>query len=241
VSERHAATRRDQPFLVHLAEGTDERARGELARLEALGCLTENTVLVHGVALTDDDFARVVASRAKVVWCPSSTLAMFGCTAPIGRWVSRVPGWLCQISLGTDSRLTGSRDLLEELKVAARLQPQLRGDLLATVTTNAARALHLASAGAIAIGAPSDFSVFPSAPDPSAALLQSSRRDVALVVIDGRPLIGKPALRAVFDARRVVTGSVSVDGVSLLAAQELVRAAESLPEGEPGVETMRCA
>ena len=44
VAVRWRATPADAPFVVHLAEGIDDEARGELPRLEALGCLKPNTV-----------------------------------------------------------------------------------------------------------------------------------------------------------------------------------------------------
>src|SRR5207249_4741084 len=74
VGKRYAATPPDVPFIVHLGEGVDAAAAGELSRIDALGCLRENTVIVHGVALTSDDWARVAAARASLVWCPASNI-----------------------------------------------------------------------------------------------------------------------------------------------------------------------
>jgi hypothetical protein len=40
-----------KPFIVHAAEGTDSSAREEISKLDNLGLLKKNTVIVHGVAL----------------------------------------------------------------------------------------------------------------------------------------------------------------------------------------------
>jgi cytosine/adenosine deaminase-related metal-dependent hydrolase len=47
-----ASTPANLPWIIHLAEGTDEIANAELEELDQLGCLAANTVLVHGVGLT---------------------------------------------------------------------------------------------------------------------------------------------------------------------------------------------
>ncbi|MDB4890395.1 MAG: amidohydrolase, partial [Gemmatimonadetes bacterium] len=72
------ATSAEHPWVIHLAEGVDEVAAGELSQLDALGCLAPNTVLVHGVGLTSADVDRVIEVGASVVWCPASNLEMFG-------------------------------------------------------------------------------------------------------------------------------------------------------------------
>src|SRR5580693_4058881 len=52
VTERYRGTPAPWPFFIHAAEGTDPHARAEIPRLEAMGVLGGNTVLVHAVATT---------------------------------------------------------------------------------------------------------------------------------------------------------------------------------------------
>ena len=117
--ERCRSTPADVPFMVHLAEGVDQAARDELPRLEALGCLRPNTVIVHGIAMTRPAWQRVLEGGASLVWCPASNDFLFGRTAP------SAPTWMRSgnrggtICLGSDSRISGSRDLLDELRIAA--------------------------------------------------------------------------------------------------------------------------
>jgi hypothetical protein len=105
------------PFVLHLAEGTDDEARGELPRLEALGCLKPNTVIVHGVAIDGDGWRRVARAGAGLVWCPASNDFLFGRSVPIRslldedeRSGSNGDCGHVNVALGTDSRVTGSRD-----------------------------------------------------------------------------------------------------------------------------------
>jgi cytosine/adenosine deaminase-related metal-dependent hydrolase len=236
VARRWKATPPDAPFVVHLAEGVDEDARGELPRLEALGCLQRNTVLVHGVAIDGGGWRRVVEAGAGLVWCPASNLFLFGCTAAVRQLLDDHTPAAARVALGTDSRITGSRDLLDELRVARDAMPVSALELLAMVTTGAGAVLRQARAGRIIVGAAADLVVVPSRGEtPADALLQTSRRDVRLVVIDGRPLVADPDIAPVFQARRIVSRRLRVDAAPKLGESGLVRRIVGCPIAEPGV------
>jgi cytosine/adenosine deaminase-related metal-dependent hydrolase len=122
------------PFFIHLAEGTDKSSRDELGRLDHLGLLKAQTVIVHGVALAAQDWELVRHRGARLVWCPSSNLFMLGKTLDL----SLLPADL-DVALGSDSPLTAAGDLLDEMRFAYDLQippyqggqaPQARGGCL---------------------------------------------------------------------------------------------------------------
>src|SRR5262249_52643553 len=117
VAQRWRRTSADVPFMLHLGEGVDDEAAGELARLGGIGCLGPNAVVVHGVAIDADGFGRIAASGAGLVWCPASNVFLFGRTAGIRPLVD-ADGGRAAIALGSDSRLTGAGDLLDELRDA---------------------------------------------------------------------------------------------------------------------------
>jgi cytosine/adenosine deaminase-related metal-dependent hydrolase len=243
VARRWQATPADAPFVLHLAEGVDDEARRELARLEALGCLKPNTVIVHGVAIDGDGWRRVADAGAGLVWCPGSNDFLFGRSVPVrelldstGAAINGSAGPRVNIALGTDARITGSRDLLDELRAARATAPVSPGELLRMVTTGPAALLRQPKTGRLAVGAPADLVVIPPfESDPAAALLKTTRRDVRLVMVGGRPMVGDPDLAAVFRARRVKLRPLRVDSAPKLADSGLVRRLAGCPIVEPGV------
>jgi cytosine/adenosine deaminase-related metal-dependent hydrolase len=239
IRERCLATPPQVPFIVHLAEGTDAAAAAELSRLEALGCLRPNTVLVHGVALTLDDWSRVTRSGAGLVWCPASNMFLFNRTAPMRRLLDASSSAPTHVCLGSDSRVTGARDLLEELRAAAAAAPVTARELLRMVTSAPASMLNLPHGGRIQVGAPADLLVVPAAgSDAAASLLAASRRDVVLVALGGQPVVGAPTVQAVFAARRTGARRISVDGAERIVPRRLARGIARNPIREPGVECL---
>jgi cytosine/adenosine deaminase-related metal-dependent hydrolase len=238
VRKRCLATPANVPFVIHVGEGVDEAAAMELPHLEALGCLRPNTVLVHGVALTPKDWDRVAAAGASLIWCPASNAFLFRRTAPVRQFLDASESAAAHVCLGSDSRVTGARDLLDELRAAAAVMPVTPRELFRMVTTAPARILHLPDAGRIAVGCPADLVVLPSAKaEPADALFASSRRDLTLVIIDGRPSVGAAAFEAVFGARRAKTRPIVVDGIERVAESSFARALAKCPIREPGVES----
>ena len=81
--------------------------------------------------------------------------------------------------------------------------------------------------------------VLPSTkPDPADALVSASRKDLTLVLIDGRPLVGSPAFEVVFGTRRTSTRPLCVDGAERVADAMLARTIAKCPIREPGVEVI---
>jgi cytosine/adenosine deaminase-related metal-dependent hydrolase len=151
VSESFRATPADQPWIIHLAEGTDALAAAELAQLDALGCLASNTVLVHGVGLSAADVDRVIACGAALVWCPASNLTMLGRTLCPRRLFAAG-----RLAIGSDSRISGSHDLLHELRIAAQHSDLAPAELLRAVTADASRVLAMPDVGDLKPGQRAD-------------------------------------------------------------------------------------
>jgi cytosine/adenosine deaminase-related metal-dependent hydrolase len=237
VTEHAAAAPVAEPFMVHLGEGVDDRARAELAALESGGGLRANTVLVHGVAITAEEWRRAIGAGASLVWCPASNEYLFGSTVKARRFIDAHPDALAHMAIATDSRLTGARDLLDEMRVARAAGGVSADELLAMATTSAARVLKLPRAGRIAVGGAADLLVLPRlAATPAETLLAATRRDVSLVVLGGRPMVGTSALSPVFAARRVATRPIVIDGADRLVESRLGSALARCPIREEGVE-----
>jgi cytosine/adenosine deaminase-related metal-dependent hydrolase len=131
-------TPRGWPFVIHAAEGNDESARQELTKLDELGLLDDQAVLVHAAGGTPDQFEKLRARNANIVWCPSSNLFTLGRTLTADS-VRAFP----TVSLGTDSAMTAAGDLIDELHVARQLCGITATESYRFVTSNPARALRL--------------------------------------------------------------------------------------------------
>jgi cytosine/adenosine deaminase-related metal-dependent hydrolase len=216
----------DYPWFIHAAEGVDEEAAGEFDRLDALGCVKANTLIVHGVALDRDRRVRLERAAAGLIWCPSSNLRLFGSTAEVSDLVRGG-----RVALGTDSRLTGSRDLLCELQVARENSALDEATLESLVTRDAAALLRLADRGVLRVGARADLLVLPR----GMTLSRATRSDVRLLVLGGRALYAD-ADYARFVAPTTHWAAARVDGKPKMLESRLVSTLRAASVAEPGLE-----
>ncbi len=186
-------TPRDVPWMIHLAEGTDDIAAAELHQLDTLGCLQSNAVLIHGVGLSIPDRQHAIIAGAGLVWCPSSNLFLLGQTAVVDEFAAAG-----RLALGTDSRLTADGDMLDELKAAHRTGQVTPEQLFRAVTTDAARVLRLQEVGALLPGYLADFFIAPVHEDPYLGLIELQRDAIEAVYLGGMPRFesaGRPVRR----------------------------------------------
>ncbi len=184
-------------FYIHLAEGVDESSRREFDRLEGFGLLREETVIIHGTALTEEQLGRVSEAGAKLVWSPQSNLRLYGHTTRAAHAISLgVP-----VGLGSDWLPSGSPSLLSELKVARRVLRQQGASrtpkqLVEMVTKEAARIAGLQEfVGTLEAGKVADVLVLERRrEDPWENVLDAERSWVELVAIGGNPVYGRPDL-----------------------------------------------
>lgn len=232
VVQSYRATSFRWPWIIHAAEGVDPAASAEIDALDALGCLGGNTVIVHGVGVQPEHAERILGRGGALVWCPTSNGFLFGQTADVRRFERAG-----RLALGSDSRLSGEGDLLDELRTAARTEQVRPESLFRAVTTGAAAVLRLPSGGSLHPGAPADLVVLRRiAPDPFDALTSAWRTDVRLTMIGGIPLLGDLEMQTIFTAARQRSVRVGVDGEERLLAQWIAARAASLALREPGLE-----
>ncbi|GAB3787958.1 amidohydrolase family protein [Dyella agri] len=229
VRASFAATPAGRPWMIHLAEGTDAIAQAELAQLDRLGCLAANSVLVHGVGMRAADIDRVIATGAAVVWCPTSNRNLLGRTLD--------PRRLCaadRLALGSDSRLSGARDLLEEMRGIAARGELTPAQVVALATAAAARILRLPGRGNLAPGAQADLVIVEDRGGAARSLTDLERSEIRAVVRDGVPCIADPDFAEWFAVAGVDAVSVLLDGRPKLLAAFL--AEPDLLALEPGLE-----
>jgi cytosine/adenosine deaminase-related metal-dependent hydrolase len=191
-------------LLLHLSEGTDERAREHFLALrlaDETWAITPSLAGIHCVALEPEDFGVLAENGGSMVWSPLSNLLLYGQTANMEE--AKEAG--VRIGLGSDWSPSGSKSLLGELKVA-RIVAAERGlgfsdrEILAMATRNAAEILKWDGAlGSIEAGKRADLLVvYGRSTDPYGGLLEAGETQVALVVIDGVPRLGNERLMSSF-------------------------------------------
>jgi cytosine/adenosine deaminase-related metal-dependent hydrolase len=116
------------PFVIHAAEGVDELAAAEIDLLDGQMLLSKRTVLVHAVGVTPKQRKLLLDMNVGVVWCPVSNHFMFDKTLNIEDF-SQI-----RTMIGSDSTLTGSPTLLDELQFAHRTSSLTEKELFRMVT-----------------------------------------------------------------------------------------------------------
>lgn len=226
--------RRDhaRPWFIHVAEGRDGRAATEFRRLLTVTGLNRALRLVHGVGLAEADRRLAIATGMGLVACPISNHRLLGRTGPIRDFAAAG-----QAALGSDSRLTGGRDLLAELHFAWTAGLASSTELLNMVGVGAARLCGEPSRGRLAAGLPADLVVIADDGRPPAAQLCTLQRSsLRLVLRGGRPRVADPDFGPLFAATQTPWHAVVLDGRPKLVASDLLTPLIAAGIGEPGLD-----
>ena len=181
-------------YLVHLAEGVDQKSLDEFTKLEELDLVLPQMVIIHGTALGDEEFRKMGKNGMSLVWSPRSNMALYGKTTDISSALKNN----VRLALACDWSISGSNNLLEEIRYADSIDNTTFGDLLSfedlirMVTLNPALILGFEGViGMVREGFVADLVVFRRKdPDPFRSISLSSPEDVALVMVAGDPLYG---------------------------------------------------
>jgi len=216
IIKSYKNTPKNVSWFIHLAEGTDEVAASEFPKLIELGCIGENTVLVHGVGLLKDDIMQSFqfygsghGQQMPIVWCPTTNIYLLGET-----YHPRM-GWNTQLALGSDSRLTADGDLLDEMRWIAKNSRFTNGEDaavgLATKTIIRWGVWEKDKRISVVHKDRADFVLIRSSENPALSLCESTRKDLSLIAYNNIPQIGDPDLMAKFP--HVQTVACTLDGV----------------------------
>ena len=173
---------RSIPFIIHLAEGTDDITASEVAVLMRLGGLDARTVAVHAVNVNQRDIDLLAERQASVVWCPSSNRYLFKKTAPIDSMWGTIA-----VALGTDSTLTGSTTMFDEMRAAKDMSSRSSQDIVRMVTDIPKKIFNLPfGAGEIVEGGRADLFLVPSdEADPYRAIIAADPASLMLMMKQG--------------------------------------------------------
>jgi len=224
-NEHTIASKRDIPFIAHCSEGYDQETINSVSVLNSKGALSKNTVLIHGIAFSKSDIDLLSQNQCNVVWCPASNLYMFEKTAPVKELLEKK----VNICLGTDSPMSGSVNMFQEIFVAREYyeryydQPISDKLLLNMVTVNAAKAFSLNRLGSIKENNLADFIIVNGDKKrPHSVIHQMNYEDIMLVVVDGKPVYGDESFIPLFEALNINLQKIKVDGFKKIITGDLL-------------------
>ncbi|MBW1783345.1 MAG: amidohydrolase family protein [Deltaproteobacteria bacterium] len=176
------------PFIMHLAEGTDQKAKAAFSVFKNLELLQDNSIIVHGIALSESEIKECAKKGTTLCWCPASAMFLVGEMANIDKCLE----YGVNIILGTDSTLSGSTNILEELKFIHKILPNMpNAEIYRMITENAQKALFLPeSYGRLRDPTPNLLILPLKHNDPFENLLLMNSEDIELLVHEGVPLYG---------------------------------------------------
>ena len=181
-------------WFVHIAEGVDERSRAEFDILVQNNLLVGELVLIHGVALGENEFTQMAAAGSTLVWSPLSNLLLYGNTADVA--AAKAAG--VHITLAPDWAPSGSKSPLHELKVADLWDDEMLGDIFTDyemvemVTSGAALATNWQNeVGTITAGTAADLVVVDNIhTNPYRNLINAVDPDIRLSIVGGLAIYG---------------------------------------------------
>jgi cytosine/adenosine deaminase-related metal-dependent hydrolase len=217
---RGDAETRGLPLCMHLAEGIDPAAAGEVARADSLGILS-GMLAVHLVGVDAGAIATLRARDAALVWCPTSAVHLYGRTAPRALFAGGM-----DVLLGTDSLLSGAGTLLDELRAARELDLLDDARLTESVGAVAARRLQLPTPS-LEPGAAADVVLL------RRPLLDARASDVGLVLVRGVPRYGDEEFLELFRRSEVPVERITLGGAVKLVQAPLATVAERVRELTP--------
>jgi cytosine/adenosine deaminase-related metal-dependent hydrolase len=214
LAEHKKAVKNKWPFITHLCEGFDEESMHSLEVLEKLGVLDNHCLLVHCIAMSDEDIKKAAQAGVSVSLCPTSNMLMFNVTAKIRKMIKAG----LNITLGTDSSASGSANLLEEIRNLRRIYRNMYGEDLAPkkifemVTINSAKAFWMQDQiGSLDEGKLADIMVLKAkSDDPYENLAGAAMEDIELLVLAGKPIYGETRFLDIFSDSKLPEGYTEI-------------------------------
>ncbi len=214
--EHERAVQKNVPFVTHIEEGFDEESMRGIDILEDFKALSEHTVLIHGIGLSDIDIKTIAKRKANFVWCPGSNVYMFARTARIKKIMEAG----INVSIGTDSPASGELNILHEIRFAKKIYSEMYGEdledkmIARMITVNPAKAFRIHDRlGSIEKDKLGDLLIIDGEKkDPYASLVNADFGDISLVFKAGMPMYGDIKYEHIFRDLGQEYTYITVDG-----------------------------
>lgn len=207
------------PFLVHAGEGKSKEIQEEVLTLKRLNALSANTVLANCTFLSESDLEMIGEAQASIVWLPTSSSRVLGQNPNIGKILDLG----ISLTIGTDSSISGSQNMLGELKAAydyskTHLNGRLSAkDIVRMATIEAAKIWGISKHhGDLNPGKRADFVVFrgKESEDVFYDFITNQPEDFSMVVHRGTMISGNDEYRRMSSIDFSLYSEVKINGVS---------------------------
>ena len=192
----------EDAYTPHISEGIDAVSRNEFlcVRQNETDLIQPYTAIIHGIGLLPADIGEMALDGTKLIWSPRSNITLYGDTAR----VTEYDALGVRIALGTDWQISGSMNMLRELRCADDLNRDYFGghftdeELWLMATRNAAIVTATDDViGSLAPGRVADIAIFDASVHADhRAVIEAGPTDVALVLRGGRVLFGEAGVVA---------------------------------------------
>jgi hypothetical protein len=175
------------PFIMHLGEGLDAETGDEFSQALERGLIRENTILVHCISLVQHEIDIMAQRNATICWCPFSNDFLIGKSIDIDYALKSG----VNIIVGTDSSMSGSINLFEELAFIRRKYSHIPSHVIYDMfTVKAANALHLGIDWRLSETTSHLLLTDQLADDPFDNVSMLKSENIKLLIHNGRPLYG---------------------------------------------------
>ncbi|MDP6870410.1 MAG: amidohydrolase family protein [Candidatus Poseidoniaceae archaeon] len=181
-------------WFVHLSEGVDSSSKQEFDSLYNKGLIMDETVVIHGTALDENQFSKMASVGSGLVWSPISNLLLYGDTTD----VVAADNAGVNIALAPDWGPSGSKSNLHELKVVDLWNKDVLNnhfsdyEMAQMVTSNPAEISNWQGfVGQIKEGMYADLAIIDTFHEnPYRNLIEAIDPDVRLTIVQGRAVFG---------------------------------------------------
>ncbi|MBS1151204.1 MAG: Metal dependent amidohydrolase [Myxococcaceae bacterium] len=195
-------------YLPHVSEGIEASATNEFRCVSAAtgggqDLLGPRTSIVHGIGVKASDIGLLALKRSGLIWSPRSNVSLYGDTASVPTYVRMG----VNVALGMDWVISGSMNMLRELKCAAslnevRFNRLLSDEQLWRMATSAAADVTQVGEklGRIQVGKVADLAIYrQQGTKTHRSVIDADPADVVMTMRGGKVLYGDAPIVTAFD------------------------------------------
>lgn len=182
LDENKEAHKRNGLHIIHACEG--KKSNNELARLSRMIPFDNNLLLIHLNTIDEKDIQLLSDLNVNICLCPTSNYNLFQTLPNVSGFISHN----ANLMLGTDSWLSGSISLIDEIQNFRKWFPSIKDNIIyKMVTCNPMKAFyHVDNYENFTVGNVADLLVVSNIDhEPSKTLMNLNYCDIELLVVKG--------------------------------------------------------